>query len=144
MFSRPDLIDSQSDMDPRRNQRVAEALREELTEMIALELADPRLQGVTVTDIHLSLDSKTANIRLAIPGDETAQKAALQAMQNARGFLKKEIAARMELFRVPELRFEADLSPAVHDRMKHILKKIRKGRPRDASPTENLEKKPKP
>ena len=131
-------------MDPRRNQRVAEALREELSEMIAFELADPRLQGVSVADIHLSPDSKIASVQLAIPGDAAAQKQALEAMLNAKSFLRREIAARLELFRVPELRFEAALSPGVQDRVQHILRKIRKGRPRDAEPTENSEKKPKP
>lgn len=131
-------------MDPRRNQRVAEALREELSEMIAFELADPRLQGVSVADIHLSPDSKLASVQLAIPGDATAQKAALEAMLNAKSFLRREIAARLELFRVPELRFEAALAPGVQDRVQHILRKIRKGRPRDTEPTENSEKKPKP
>ena len=131
-------------MDPRRNQRVAEALREELSEMIAFELADPRLQGVSVADIHLSPDSKLASVQLAIPGDAAAQKEALEAILNAKSFLRREIAARLELFRVPELRFEAALAPGVQDRVQHILRKIRKGRPRDVEPTENSEKKPKP
>lgn len=131
-------------MDPRRSQRVAEALREELTEMIAMELADPRLQGVSVTEIHLSPDSKIASVMLAIPGDAEAQKQAIQAMMNAKSFLRREIGERLELYRIPELRFEADSSPGVHDRMQHLLRKIRKGRPRDGEPTENSEKKPKP
>jgi len=130
-------------MEARRNQRVAESLREELTELIGLELVDPRLDGVTVTEIHLSPDSRVASVRLAIPGDMDRQKQALAAIDGAKGFIKKQLAARLDIFRVPDLRFEADLAPTVSDRVPYLMRKIRKGRPRDPEATEKAEKKPK-
>lgn len=121
-------------MDPRRGQRVAEALREELSELIALELADPRLDGITVTELTLSPDMRVASVRLAIPGDPARQKAALTAMDSATPFLKRQLAARLELFRMPEFRFEPDMSPELNERVRYLMKKMRKGRPRDAAP----------
>lgn len=111
-----------------------EALRLEITEMVSLELEDPRLQGITVTEVHLSPDGKVVSVRLSIPGDREGQKEKLAAMDHAKPFLRREIAQRLDLFRVPDLRFEADLSPELNARMEHLLKRVRKGRPRDVEP----------
>lgn len=127
-------------METHRRQRVEEALRGEITEMVALELEDPRLQGVTVTEVHLSPDGKVVSVRIAIPGDDAAQQTTLAAMEHAKPFLRREIAQRLDLFRVPDIRFEADLSPAVTARMESLLKRVRKGRPRETESVENSEK----
>lgn len=126
-------------MDARRSQRVTEALREELSEMIAFELEDPRLEGVTVTEVHVSPDLKLASVRLSIPGDQAAQERAIAAALHAKSFIKRELAARLDLFRMPELRFEPDLSPGAGAKVKHLLRRIRKGRPRDPELQEKSE-----
>ncbi|HUQ95241.1 MAG TPA: 30S ribosome-binding factor RbfA [Bryobacteraceae bacterium] len=128
-------------MDERRNARVTEALREELSEMIALELADPRVEGVQLTDLHVSPDLKKAIGRLAIPQGADS-KDVLEAMEHAKSFIKRELAARLDIFRIPELRFEVDLSVGADPKLQHLLKRIRKGRPRDGESSENAEKKP--
>lgn len=104
--------------------------------MVALELEDPRLAGVQVTDIHVSPDLRVASVRLAIPGDDAAQERALEAIEHAKSFLKRELAFRLDLFRIPELRFEADLSAQTGSRMKQLLRRVRKGRPRELQPEE--------
>ena len=129
-------------MDERRTKRVAEALREELIELIGFELTDPRLDGVQVVDVRLSPDMRVASVALDIPGDEAAQKRALEAINHAKSFVKRELASRIELFRLPELRFESNLSPGLNARMDYLMRKIRKGRPRETDSGENLEKKP--
>ncbi len=129
-------------MDERRTKRVAEALREELIELIGFELTDPRLDGVQVVDVHLSPDMRVASVTLDIPGNEQAQKKALEAMEHAKSFVKRELASRVDLFRLPELHFESNLSPGLNNRMEYLMRKIRKGRPREADSGEKLEKKP--
>ena len=120
-------------MDPYRAVRVSEALREELEELIGYEMSDPRVAGLTVTEVLLSPDRKKAEVRLGMPAEEEARKLALEALEHARGFLKRELAARLQLFRVPELHFSADLSVSLTSRMEHLLKRVRKGRPREKS-----------
>ena len=129
-------------MDERRTKRVAEALREELIELIGFQLEDPRLDGVQVVEVHLSPDMRVASVALDIPGDATRQKLALEAVQHAKSFIKRELSSRIELFRMPELRFESNLEPGMNSRMDYLMRKIRKGRPRDGDSGENLEKKP--
>lgn len=151
MEKTPLLVDFRGEtskgMDEHRVQRVAEALRDELSELIAYELADPRVSGVSVTDVHVSPDLKIASVRLSLPEDAD-KKQVLDAMNHAKSFIKRELAIRLDLFRIPELRFEADLSLGANPRLEHLLKRVRKGRPRDGEsvtpPPERSEKKPEP
>ncbi|MBV9301228.1 MAG: 30S ribosome-binding factor RbfA [Acidobacteriaceae bacterium] len=118
-------------MDSHRAERVSEALREELGEMIAYELSDPRIGEVTITEVLVSPDMKHAQIRLHL-GDETGQQQqTLEALDGARHFLRRQLTERLNLYRVPELHFEADVLSPVTARVDHILKRIRRGRPRD-------------
>lgn len=126
-------------MDPHRAQRVSEALREELSEIIGYEMADPRVSAVDVTEVLVAPDMRHARVRIHLTGDEKGRRSALAALQGARHYLRRELAGRLRLFRVPELHFEADLSIAAEERVLQLLRRVRKGRPKaDGSP----EKKP--
>jgi ribosome-binding factor A len=110
---------------------MSEALREELDELIEYEMVDPRVAGVTVTEVLVSPDRKKAQVRLGMPPDEEARRHALEALDHARGFLKREVAQRLQLYRVPDLHFEADASAGLTSRMEHLLKRVKRGRPRE-------------
>jgi len=113
-----------------RTERISEALREELTEMIGYELSDPRVASATVTGLEVSPDKRHALVRIAVDeGADTEQTIA--ALEHAAPFLRREVARRLELFRVPELHFEADIATELGGRMEHLLKRIKKGRPRE-------------
>ncbi len=127
-------------MDERRNQRLTESLREEISELITLEMSDPRVDGVTVTEVQLSPDSRIAVIRLAIPGEQTRHKQVMAALDHAKPFLKRELGLRVDVFRLPDLRFEADMRVDRNQRLEYLLKKVRKGRPRDAQSVEKSQK----
>lgn len=118
-------------MDSHRNQRVSEALREELGELIAYELSDPRIGDATVTEVLVSPDMRHAQVRLHMSDAKREQEQTIQALSGARHFLRRVLAERLNLFRVPELHFEADLSPGASERMEQLLKRMRRGRPRE-------------
>jgi ribosome-binding factor A len=120
-------------MDPRRAERVSEALREELEEMIGYELEDPRIQPADVVEVLISPDAKQAHIRLRMQGDTDSQVATLQALEHARHYLRRELAHRLDLFRMPELHFEAAVDPVLAPKVNKLMRKIRRGRPRDAA-----------
>ena len=117
-------------MDPRRSERVAEALREELEELITGELTDPRIEVSEVVEVLVSPDARRARVRLLLPGDAASQKETLAALGGARGFLKRELASRLDIFRLPELQFEAAISAELGPRVESLLKRVRRGRPR--------------
>lgn len=118
-------------MDQHRAERVSEALREELGEMISYELSDPRIGETVVTEVLVSPDKKHAQVRLHMDKDPVAQQQTLLALEGARHFLKSQLALRLSLFRVPELHFEADVKLATTGRMSNLLKRVRRGRPKD-------------
>ena len=125
-------------MDQHRSGRVSEAIREELSEIIAFEMADPRIGLVDVTEVLVSPDMRHARVRLHLTGDEADRENTLRALGGARHFLRRELAVRVRLFRVPELHFEADLETGSSGRLEHLLKRTRRGRPRESGEGEKV------
>ena len=117
-------------MDERRSLRVSQAVREELSELIGFETADPRLLAVDVIDVHVSPDGKHATVKVAIRGNEKEQKQSLAALEHAGGFLRHELAGRLSLRHVPELHFSQDKNPDVESRIDFLLKRAKKSRGR--------------
>jgi len=115
-------------MDSRRAQRVSEALREELAEIIGYELNDPRLAAVSVTDALLSPDGRHTRVLVTFRGTADEQRQALEALEGAKNYLRSEIAVRLRLFRAPELNFEEDSVAGGVSRVEELLQRIRKKR----------------
>ncbi len=113
-----------------RTQRISEALREELTELIGYELSDPRVSSATVTGLEVSPDKRHALVLIAV-GDHSDAEKCIAALEHAAPFLRREVARRLALFRVPELHFEADIATELGGRMENLLRRIKKGRPRE-------------
>ncbi len=91
-----------------RLQKINERFREELSEMLIREISDPRLTGVSVTDVQIDRELAYANIYVsALEGVERSEEV-LQALKHAQGFLRRELAHRVELRTFPRLRFHWD------------------------------------
>jgi ribosome-binding factor A len=125
-------------MDPRRSERLSEALRSELEEILQYELTDPRIDVANVAEVLISPDGKHARVRLNLNGDRAWQEQTLDALDHAKTYIKRELTHRLDIFRLPEIRFEAALSAELPSRVDSILKRVRRGRPRD----DESEKKP--
>src|SRR5450432_175041 len=119
---------SDFEMDERRTLRVSEAVREELAEIIGFELEDPKLLAVDVTEVHVSPDSRHASVKVAVRGTEREQAQALAALEHAQAFLRRQLASRLQLRRVPELHFDRDKNPNVESRIDFLLKRVKKSR----------------
>jgi ribosome-binding factor A len=117
-------------MDERRTARVSEAVREELSEIIGFETADPRLQAIDVVDAQVSPDGRHATVRIAVRGDERQCREALAALDGARHYLRHELAVRLSLRHVPELHFDQDRNPDVESRIDFLVKRAKKSRGR--------------
>jgi ribosome-binding factor A len=115
-------------MDERRTLRVSEAVREELAELIAFELDDPRLGDVNVTDVQVSPDGRYARVRVSTRGEERQQKESLDALDHARHYLRHELGVRLNLRHVPELHFERDRHPDAASRVEFLIKRAKKSR----------------
>ncbi len=92
----------------RRPERLAEVLRAEVTEIVGYELDDPRLIGVTVTDVRVSDTLREAKIFVVVQGDEKEIKEALKALQHAATFIRQQVALSLDLRHAPLINFVRD------------------------------------
>lgn len=91
-----------------RKQRIADRIREELSEMLVLEVSDPRLRGVFITDV--TVDSELAYAEIYFSAIEGVQRSdeILNGLEHAQGYLRRELSHRIELRTFPRLRFHWD------------------------------------
>ncbi len=92
----------------RRPERLAEVLRAEITEIVGYEMDDPRLIGVTVTDVRVSDTLREAKVFVIVQGDEKEIKEALKALQHAATFIRQQVALSLDLRHAPIINFVRD------------------------------------
>ncbi len=90
-----------------RSQRMAEQLRRELAEIVRDEIKDPRLGFVSFTEIRMSRDLSHAVVYCSVL-DSESQDQAVEILNRAVGFIRKEIAHRIRARIVPTLKFVVD------------------------------------
>jgi ribosome-binding factor A len=91
---------------------VNELLREEISTLIATEMKDPRMGTglVTVTEVDVSPDLRNATVYVSHLGPEDERRDVLRALDSASNFLHNELLRRLDMRRVPEMRFRFDPS----------------------------------
>lgn len=93
-----------------RTQRVSELIRRELGHVIAREMDDPRVEFVSVTAVDVSKDLKNARVYVTQIDTAAGTPLDVKALQNAAGFLRKQLAAALSLRTIPALSFVYDNS----------------------------------
>ena len=93
-----------------RSRRIADQIQRELAEVLRLELKDPRVGMITVTDVEVSPDQSHARIFFTALGEPARIAEATKGLQHAAGFLRSELAHRMKLRSMPQLSFHYDES----------------------------------
>ena len=93
-----------------RSYRIADQIQRELSDLIRQEVKDPGLSALlTISAVDLSRDLSVAKIYITVM--ESAQRdSSMEALQRAAGFLRSQLARRMTLRAVPQLRFFYDES----------------------------------
>lgn len=109
----------------KRAVRVGDLLLREIAALIMNRVKDPRVKGVTLTGVHMSKDLKNARIFYSLIGDEKAILEAQSGLDSARGFIKREIALRMDLKYVPEIVFKHDPSLEMGEHLEKLFQKIK-------------------
>jgi ribosome-binding factor A len=107
-------------------ERLVEALREELSTILAGELADPRIGLVTITDLVMNEGGKSARVFVSVSGDDKEAEASIEGLRDASGFIKHEISENLGLRHVPDLLWTLDRSESVKGRINELLTRIDK------------------
>jgi len=107
-----------------RQRRVADLIQKELAELLQRDAHDPRFEQVSITAVDLTPDLKHARVYFSVLGDDTDVQEILHAFEKAAGYLRKKLAARMQLRYMPDLAFNFDNSLSEGDRIERLLRQI--------------------
>jgi ribosome-binding factor A len=108
-----------------RVRRVAERIRNDLAEVLLRSASDPRLEGLTVTDVEVDRELAYAVIYVTALEGEARREEILQGLKHASGFLRTSLAQRIPLRAFPQLRFRWDESLEQGSRIDALLKAVR-------------------
>jgi ribosome-binding factor A len=105
-----------------RLQRIADRIREELSAMIVMgDIHDPRVMGISVTDVKVDRELAYSDIFVSsFEGSERA-KEVITGLESASGFIRRQLAERLDLRVFPRLRFHWDPTPERADRIERLL-----------------------
>ena len=108
----------------RRPERIADTLREEITQIVGYELEDPRVAMVTVTDVRVSEDLRDASVYVTIAGDDAEGLKAMQALRHAAPYVRRQLGFALSLRHTPELHFVRDTVEEQAARIDEVLQKL--------------------
>jgi ribosome-binding factor A len=117
-------------MDYKRSTRVAELLREVISEISASQLKDPAVGRITITRVKLSDDLKNARVYFSLLGSASQRQSAIEGLKRATGFIRAETARKINLRHVPELQFFYDDTLDYVENIENLIKKIHEQEPR--------------
>ena len=106
-----------------RQRRVADQIRRELSEIIRLELKDPRVAMLTLTDVEVSSDLAYAKVYFTLLGDDEARIGTEAGLKRAAGFLRSQLGQRIKIYVTPELHFIYDDSVERGVRLSQLIDK---------------------
>lgn len=110
-----------------RTHRVGDQILREISNLLLTKLKDPRLQGATVTDVSMSKDLRHAYVYYSIFGEDEKKKQAHEGFESAKGFIRREIAERLQLRYVPDIQFRYDESLEYGQKMERLLAELDAG-----------------
>lgn len=93
--------------------------------MLIREISDPRLKQIYVTDVKVDKELAYADVYVSAVEGVSRSKDVLAGLESASGFLRRALAARVELRAFPRLRFHWDMTPENADHIERILAELR-------------------
>lgn len=107
--------------------RINDEIQKELSEIIRFELKDPRLNAETsVTSVKTTADLRHCKVSISVMGDDQKKSEAMAGLESALGFIRKQIAERLNLRMTPEFTLELDDSLDYGMKIERILRDIKR------------------
>lgn len=119
-----------------RQERTAEQIQLILSDLFLKEVADPRLAGITITEVLIDRELQHANVYVNALGDEAREQEVLDGLQSASGFLRSQIAQRLPLRSAPFIHFHWDPRLRYVDEVNDLLDKLNIPEPPAGEPDE--------
>lgn len=109
-----------------RVRKIQEFIKQEVSNMLLYDLKDPSLGFVTVTEVKVTGDLREATVYVSLFGKGEEKKKSLEALNKAKGFVRRELGQRLKIYYTPEITFEQDTSLDYGMHIDGLLKKIHK------------------
>ena len=116
-----------------RQAKIAELLKEEISDILRREMKDPRLGFVTITDAEISPDLRHAKVFVSILGTEQERKDNMALLKKAERFVRQAVGKRLSMKLLPEIRFYLDTSVDQGVRIFELLDKIKRNDEHESS-----------
>ncbi len=104
-------------------ERIADQIQKELSYILQLEVRDDDIKFVTITDVHVTSDLSFAKVYVTVLNDDK-KEVTLKALKDAAGFLRKELAGRIDIRHIPELQFVYDESIDYGKKIEQIIETL--------------------
>ena len=108
----------------RRPEKVAELVREEIVQIVGYELEDPRVAGVSVTEVRMSENLREARVFVTVEGDHAEAAKAMRALNNAAPYVRRQLASALSLRHAPQIFFVRDTVEERANRVDQLLGQI--------------------
>ena len=109
-----------------RTKRLANRIQETLSELLLFEITDPRLGGVFVSKVRVDREFAYANIFVSALEGQAREAEILEGLEHAAGFIRRQLAQRIQLRSFPQVRFYWDPSPEHAERIEELINEIHK------------------
>jgi ribosome-binding factor A len=107
-----------------RPERVAQMVQQLLGELFARGMRDPRIGLVTITGVKMSPDLREARVYWTVHGDPQQRKQTARGLENARGFLRREMGIELKLRVTPDLHFTYDEAIDRGERIEQLIRQV--------------------
>lgn len=107
-----------------RPERLAEAIKKEISALLQDELKDPRIGFASITAVEVTPDLRYARVFVSVFGPPDTRRASLEALQKAQGFIRGELGKRIRLRHTPEITFKLDESIGRGTRVLELLNEV--------------------
>ncbi len=118
----------------RRTRQVGELLREELTDIIRRDVKDPRVGFMSITQVEVPPDLRSARVFISVLGTEEERAATLIALRSAARYIRRQLKPRLRMRQIPELEFRDDRSMEHAQQIAETLHHLEQERQRAAKP----------
>lgn len=104
-----------------RQERIASIIRKNITEIIQFQIRDPHLGFVSIPEVKVSKDFSYADVYVSFINEEETNPS-LEVLNKAKGYIRSELASKLDIRRVPEIRFKVDDGWKKEARIEELLK----------------------
>ncbi|AQP54365.1 ribosome-binding factor A [Vagococcus penaei] len=108
-----------------RHRRVSQEILREVNDILQKKVRDPRVQGVTITEVDLTGDLQEATIYYTSLAELASEREKIQSgLDKATGLIRRELGQRLQIYKTPEIKFEVDQSVAYGNHIDELINKL--------------------